>query len=165
MTRKTETIEHLDASIKRWKTRLKRSVTMIEKLEKKRNRLAAKATVAKHLDPVLEQLGALSIRPKAEKTVVFEPELISPVIDQIMSKPPTESEKAANDQILEDSGIPEFLQRKKLDPVAEQIVAEQDAAKKAKAQGRIAKMKAKKAGDLNKMPLSGKAALDLIRNG
>jgi hypothetical protein len=49
--------------------------------------------------------------------------------------------------------------------IADQIREEQATTKKAKAQGRIAKMKAKKSGDTRKMPLSGKAALDLIRNG
>jgi len=171
MARKTETIEHLDASIKRWKTRLKRTMTMLDKLEKKRNRLAAKALVAKHLDPVLEQLAGLTIRPKAEKVVVFEPEPISPVIDEIMSKPPSETEMAAHDRVLEDSGIPAFLRRgQAAQAAADKVIAdsireEQATAKKAKAQGRIAKMKAKKAGDLKKMPLSGKAALDAIRNG
>lgn len=171
MARKTQTIEQLDASIKRWKTKLRRAVNTLGTLEKKRNRLAAKALVAKHLDPVLEQLGALSIRPKAEKVVVFDPEPISPVIDEIMSKPPSEAEKAANDRILEDSGIPAFLRRggeasKAADQFAADLIkAEQATVKKAKAAGRIAKMKAKKAGDLKKMPLSGKAALDAIRNG
>jgi hypothetical protein len=53
----------------------------------------------------------------------------------------------------------------KLDPVAEQIAAEQAETKKKKAQGRIAKMKAKKSGETRKMPLTGKAALEAIRNG
>ena len=166
MTRKTETVAHLDASIARWKTRLKRSVTMIDKLEKKRKRIAAK--------PV-----------KTEKVVVFEPEPAAivdaycarqaepntTVIDQIMSKPPSEAEKARNDKILADSGIPAFLKRgqaaqKAADAViADQIKAEQAATKTAKARGRIATMKAKKSGETKKMPLTGKAALDAIRNG
>jgi hypothetical protein len=61
-----------------------------------------------------------------------------------------------------DTGIPTFLQRKKLDPVAEQIKAEQEETKRAKARGRVEKMKAKQRGDLKKMPLSGKAALAAI---
>jgi hypothetical protein len=60
--------------------------------------------------------------------------------------------------------IPDFLRRQS-SPEAEQIKAEQAAVKKAKAAGRIAKMKAKKSGETRKMPVSGKAALDLIRNG
>ena len=65
----------------------------------------------------------------------------------------------------EDNGIPDFLRRPKLDPVAEQIKAEQAETKKKKAAGRIAKMKAKKSGETKKMPLTGRAALDAIRNG
>jgi hypothetical protein len=63
-----------------------------------------------------------------------------------------------------DLGIPDFLNRK-LDPVAAQIKSEQEETKRAKARGRIEKMKAKQRGDLKKMPLTGKAALDAIRNG
>jgi hypothetical protein len=75
--------------------------------------------------------------------------------------------EAAEDQGLiqkaaDDLAIPSFLQRKKLDPVAAEIKAEQEATKKAKAKGRIEKMKAKQRGDLKKMPLSGKAALAAI---
>jgi hypothetical protein len=176
MTRKTETVAHLDASIKRWKTRLKRSVTMIEKLEKKRKRLAAK--------PV-------------EKVVVFEPDMIARkdvtmmdaqraaadrvggmIIDAGLSAGLTPAQTIGiragltpAQNIGIDTDIPEFLRRgaaaqKAVDAViADQIREEQAATKKAKASGRIAKMKAKKAGDLKKMPVSGKAALDLIRNG
>jgi hypothetical protein len=160
MARKTQTIEQLDASIKRWKTRLRRAVNTLGVLEKKRNRLAAKATVAKHLDPILEQLGALTIRPKAEKTVVFEPDSPPAFLKHV------EAADAA------DAGIPDFLKRAReevanemIDTAADILRKEIADTKKAKAAGRIAKMKAKKAGDLKKMPLTGKAALDAIRNG
>lgn len=152
MTRKTETIEHLDASIARWKTRLKRAMTMIDKLEKKRKRLAAKPAVARQL-------------AKQEKVVVFEPEPIRPEPMHI------EQHVVEIKQEPIDTSIPAFLRRgiaaqKAVDEViADQIREEQATTKKAKAQGRIAKMKAKKAGDLKKMPLSGKAALDHIDNG
>jgi hypothetical protein len=157
MARKTQTIEQLDASIKRWKTRLRRAVNTLGTLEKKRNRLAAKATVSAAFDPVLEQLGALTIRPKAE--AVPASTLVAAVKGHVARR------------LDPDLDIPEFLRRgqaaqKAVDQViADGIREEQAATKKAKAQGRIAKMKAKKAGDLKKMPLSGKAALDAIRNG
>ena len=61
-----------------------------------------------------------------------------------------------------DTSIPAFLRRKP-DPVAEQIAAEQKDLKRRKAQGRIATMKAKKSGETRKMPLTGKAALAAIR--
>ena len=64
----------------------------------------------------------------------------------------------------DDLSIPTFLQRKKLDPVAAAIKLEQEEQKLAKSRGRIEKMKAKQRGDLSKMPLTGKAALDAIRN-
>jgi hypothetical protein len=56
--------------------------------------------------------------------------------------------------------IPDFLQRDR--KVAEELKAEIDEQKKLKARGRIAKMKAKQAGDTRKMPLQGKAALAFI---
>jgi hypothetical protein len=162
MTRKTETVAHLDASIKRWKTRLKRAVTMIDKLERKRRRIAAKVLVASVIDPMVEAL-------KPEKVVVFEPE---PVIsDARLTDAAGTVLRDMAAPVADDIGIPDFLKRgiaaqKAVDAViADQIREEQATTKKAKAQGRIAKMKAKKSGDTRKMPLSGKAALDLIRNG
>jgi len=158
MTRKNETIAHLDASIARWKTRLKRSVTMIDKLEKRRKRLVAKPPAI----PASTLVAAVKghIKRQTEKVVVFEPET---VIDR--------GAELAAVRAPQGLDIPEFLRRgqaaqKAADAVvADQIREEQAATKKAKAQGRIAKMKAKKAGDLKKMPLSGKAALDHIDNG
>ena len=161
---KRETIETIDVALARWKPRLKRAVNAIDKLEKKRRRLVAKATVSAALDPVLEQLGALTIRPKTERVVVFEGDPIDPV--KIVDDPAVKAAKASVEAALLDQspdlGIPSFLRRAP-DPVAEEIKAEQAATKKAKAAGRIAKMKAKKAGDLKKMPLTGKAALAAIR--
>jgi len=161
---KRETIETIDAALARWKPRLKRAVNAIDKLEKKRRRLVAKATVSAALDPVLEQLGALTIRPKTERVIVFEGAPIDPV--KIVDDPAVKAAKASVEAALLDQspdlGIPSFLRRAP-DPVAEEIKAEQAATKKAKAAGRIAKMKAKKAGDLKKMPLTGKAALAAIR--
>jgi hypothetical protein len=47
---------------------------------------------------------------------------------------------------------------------AKAIKAEQDERRKQKSPGRVAKMMAQKADDLDRMPLSGKAALDAIRS-
>jgi len=123
------TIEHVEASLKRWRTRLNRAVTAINKLERQRKRLLAAPT-------------------KAKPPIKSVPELAA---EMVGVKP-------------DDLSIPGFLQRKKLDPVAEQIAAEQAETKKLKARGRIEKMKAKRSGDLKKMPLSGKAALAAIDN-
>jgi hypothetical protein len=50
--------------------------------------------------------------------------------------------------------------------VEEQLLLDQiEARRRAKARGRIAKLLAKKRGELKRMPLSGKAALAAIRNG
>jgi hypothetical protein len=118
---------------------------MIDKLEKQRKRLAKKPD---HLGTMVEIVAATvpSTGPVTGFIPVVKPE---PLV------------KAAEI----DTGIPTFLQRKKLDSVAAEIVAEQAETKKKKAQGRIAKMKAKKSGETRKMPLTGKAALDAIRNG
>jgi hypothetical protein len=133
---KRPTIEYIDESLARWKTRLKRAVTTIDKLEKQKKRLMKKS-------------------PMAIAETLAEPVLVNPKTELPKAEPAPA-----------DLGIPDFLRRQSQpDPVAEQIREEQAATKKAKARGRIEKMKAKKAGELKKMPLSGKAALDHIRNG
>jgi hypothetical protein len=48
---------------------------------------------------------------------------------------------------------------------ADAIKAEIDTKKKAKTKARIEKMKLKQAGELRRMPLTGKAALEFIRQG
>jgi hypothetical protein len=188
MARKTEDPAHLDAMIKRLKTRLKRTMTMLDKLEKKRRRIATKAAVAAVIDPMIAALkpGPITIEVTrhpapmfdgpTEKVVVFEP-------DNVAGFHPDQSEaervrRGAVDVLQpvervvdHDSGIPEFLRRgQAAQAAADKVIAdsireEQAAKKKAKASGRIAKMKAKQSGETKKMPLSGKAALDAIRNG
>jgi hypothetical protein len=173
---KRETIETIDAALARWKPRLKRAVNMIDKLEKKRRRLVAKATVSAALDPVLEQLGALTIRPKTEKSVVFEPDERDYKDELRLCERYWETDQPKAETVAPpadlNTDIPEFLRRGKaaqeaadavIADAAEEIKAEQADVKKRKAAGRIAKMKAKKAGDLKKMPLTGKAALAAIR--
>jgi hypothetical protein len=126
------------AAIKRWRTRLKRAMSMLEKLEKQRRRLEK---------PRLIPVG---VHAKIVDETVMATLQAAPVVTT-----PTPAD---------DLGIPSFLRRNP-DPVVEAIKAEQAETKKLKAKGRIEKMKAKKRGDLKKMPLSGKAALDLINNG
>jgi hypothetical protein len=132
------TLETVTASMARWQTRLRRAVRAIEKLEKQKKRI--EKSVAK---------------PKAEPLAVT-------IMREIAAPDPTPGVIC---RAVPDTGIPAFLQRKKLDPVAEQIKAEQVETKKKKAAGRIAKMKAKQSGETKKMPLTGKAALEAIRNG
>jgi len=176
MARKTQTIEQLDASIKRWKTRLRRAVNTLGTLEKRRNRLAAKAVEPKVPASTLVAAvkGHIARQTKAEPPPGFM-ELAGAGIERPVVEPGPLSTPGPLSVI--DTGIPDFLKRsnelerlgQKLadqsDSAADQIREEIAATKKAKTAGRIAKMKAKKAGDLNKMPLSGRAALDAIKNG
>jgi hypothetical protein len=143
MAKKPVSIEHVSAAISRWQTRLRRAVTMIEKLEKQRKRIE-KAAARKPLP------------------VRFEPK---PALSEIEIAALCGGERAAARLAEIDTSIPAFLERKALDPVAEQIKAEQEATKRAKARGRIERMKAKQRGDLKKMPLTGRAALDAINKG
>jgi hypothetical protein len=130
----TNKLEQNAAATKRWRTRLKRAMTMLDKLEKQRRRLVAKADLA------IAPVGAT------------KPKSITEAYHQAIAAPA---------EI--DTAIPSFLQRRPLDPVAEEIKAEQTDIKKKKAAGRIAKMKAKQSGATKAMPLTGKAALAAIR--
>lgn len=170
------------AATKRWRSRLKRAMTMIEKLERQRKRLEAKKPVEQLTKPeLLDRLETVpqhfwpprptrqdkaelvqaiktaetSERPRG-KALISDPNTLLPAIQE-----------AIQDQLPKSDNldIPPFLKRQQPDPVAEQIKQEQDETKRKKARGRIEKMKAKQRGDLKKMPLSGKAALDFIRKG
>jgi hypothetical protein len=147
MAKKPKTIEHLDASIGRWKTRLKRAVTMIDKLEKQRKRVEKAAA-----NPPKPQ-------PKATAATVQPPK-----VSDVKPLPPDLLKEYR--ETADEPAIPTFLRRtSKDDAAAAEIRQERDDQKKAKARGRIAKMKAKQSGETKKMPLTGRAALDAIRNG
>lgn len=145
----TDKLERNAAAIKRWRTRLKRAMTMLDKLEKQRKRLEAKSKVVEQ--PPLAPPPRLVDTPETVMHQLAKEAKADPVIMRVMAD--------------DDLAIPTFLQRKKLDPAAEQIKSEQAETKKKKAQGRIAKLKAKQSGATKRMPLSGKAALEAIRNG
>jgi len=171
MTRKTETIEHLDASIARWKSRLKRSVTMIDKLEKKRKRML-KVHQPSVADRLVEEIAA-PVAVKVTSHPVANPDNVKLTFEPLGLTGPSGPQCPGAVGVDPDANldIPEFLRRgdaaqKAADAViADQIREEQATTKVAKARGRIATMKAKKSGETRKMPVSGKAALDLIRNG
>ena len=72
--------------------------------------------------------------------------------------------------IADDPGIPTFLDRRSAiqrrdDAERKKMEADLAARKKDKARVRIEKMKAKQSGETKRVPLSGRAALDFIRNG
>jgi hypothetical protein len=162
---KKPTIEAVDASLARWKTRLRRAMTAITKLEAQRKRLAAKQAVpASTLVAAVKGHIARS-RPRAHADLADLGATLGPAIREAAQDAGMVPVKSP------DLDIPEFLRRgKAAQEAADQVIAdgireEQAATKKAKAAGRIAKLKAKKSGELKKMPLSGRAALDAIRNG
>jgi len=65
----------------------------------------------------------------------------------------------------DDLDVPDFLRRTPLSPAGKAIEAEREDRRKAKARGRIEKLKAKQSGAMRAMPLSGKAALAKIMTG
>jgi hypothetical protein len=156
MPRKTVTIEAVDAKLKRWKTRFARAVTEIAKLERQRKRLLAKPTPR-------------APRPWAHADLADLPATLGPAIREAAQEAPKAAEPVRSLQEADKLHIPAFLARGKIDSgdqeTISQIKTEQAETKKAKARGRIEKMKAVKRGDTKKMPLTGKAALDHIRNG
>ena len=125
---------------KRWQTRARRAHTAIDKLMKQERYWERKISSA----PAILVLNA----PK-DQTPIQSPDVAQE------AKPTTPA----------DLSIPQFLQRRPLSPEAAEIATEIAEKKKAKARGRIEKMKAKKSGATKAMPLSGKAALDLINSG
>lgn len=93
---------------------------------------------------------------------------VPPAVETVKPLPPAILAEAR--ATADDIGIPDFLARKRdaerRDAVAaEAIRAEQAEHKRTKSRNRIAEMKAKQAGDTRRMPLSGKAALEAIRQG
>jgi hypothetical protein len=58
-----------------------------------------------------------------------------------------------------------MVRKSPLSPEGTQLLQQIEARRKTKAKGRINKLLAKRRGDLKRMPLSGKAALEAIRRG
>jgi hypothetical protein len=146
---KKQSLEQIEASLSRWKTRLRRAMTAIDKLEKQRKRLVSRGLRA----------GAQSSPPAPRAPVPVDLAIAPPLAKPVPPKPSNGTEKINMPTADE---IPSFLRRSP-DPIAEAIKAGQAETKRLKAKGRIAKMKAKQAGDLKKMPLTGNAALAAIR--
>jgi hypothetical protein len=172
MPKRTKTIADLEADEKRWKTRMRRAFNALDKIDHQKRRLLAKAGAAPpKTTPIIS-----SIAPQRQTTMIgiAAPETAPP--PGFMELSGAGIERPATGDGFD---IPGFLRRakgtaadqaeaqqRKIDrEAADKLREELAATKKAKATGRIATMKAKKAGDTTKMPLSGRAALDKIRNG
>ena len=146
----TTDYENVCAKLKRWRSRLKRAVNTIDKLERQRTRLERKLAAAH-----VEERTKVKAAHEAALALINEPEP-APV------SVPTEEPK-------QPEAIPDFLRRQKdgerRDAENAKIIkAEQEERRKLKARNRIAEMKAKEAGDLDRMPLSDNAALAAIRS-
>ena len=120
-----------------------------EAIRRWQRRLTRAANALAKLERQRRRLGKPASKPDSKPVAVHKP--VDPLIEHVA------------DQL----GIPPFLQRSQPSPQAEAIKAEIAAKKKAKAKAkaRIETMKAKQRGDLKRMPLTGKAALEAIRNG
>jgi hypothetical protein len=161
-----KTIEQLDVSIARWQTRLKRAVNAIERLQKQKKRMLKKPELG-----VPASVLVKAVKSHITRSAKPEPDR-HPIEMTITPTAPGEvTVSVIKDKVEADTGIPEFLRRGQAaqkaadDVIADQLRTGQAETKRLKAQGRIAKMKAKKSGETKKMPLSGKAALEAIRNG
>lgn len=183
MPKKLKTIEEIDAATARWQTRLKRAVGALEKLRQQRKRLTkAKVKLGGYTYTQAELRSAMTIEPpelpvhpaNIETAMLYGKTRTMGVVVEAKPEPVAAvtdiswSEMTGAD--LRDEAIPAFLDRRKAGEAkdaarAAEIRAEQAERKKLKARGRIEKMKAKQAGDLKKMPLTGRAALDAIKNG
>lgn len=145
------TIETVDIAIKRWETKLTRAMRQLSKLRLQRMRLKKRAE-----QPKVTVRASVSAHPTVDSETTLG------------ALPPPEAKPTP---MID--GIPEFLQRTPqaeavkavLDEGTALLKAEIEDTKKRKTKGRIEKMKAKARGDLKKMPLSGKAALDFIDQG
>jgi len=173
MAKRQVTIADLDAEERRWKTRMKRAFNKLDEIDGKKRRLLAKigapppktkpmiADIKPQRHVTMIGIAAPAVEPEVQDAV----EIVAAVADDGFDIPGflRRAKGTAADQAE--------AQRRKAEredgdrKVADAIKAEAEAKRVAKARGRIATMKAKKAGDTKRMPLTGKAALDMIRNG
>ncbi len=157
-----ERLAQIDDSVRRWQRRLTRAVNAMAKLERERRRLMA-----------AQKLPSAVVVAPATEGVTRD---VTPVVAEVTNIPVTE---VPIPDVLpgDDLAIPAFLQRSKDEQqriddakrrdaeTAAKHKAEAEEKRRAKARGRIAKMQAKRRGDLGRMPLQGKAALEAIKRG
>lgn len=150
-------LDHIRTAKRRWQMRAKRAMTMLDKLDKQERRLV------KLLLPTSKEIVAIA-RPRAH-ALLAAPETLGPAIRE-----------AAQDAGLipqDDLSIPGYLRRdgyRQASPITEhQLKLDADREEKrkaraaARAKARKSKRDAKLAGLDRKMPLTGKAALDYIK--
>jgi hypothetical protein len=157
--RMTTDYDRVIEKLKRWRSRLKRAVNAIDKLERQRARLERRMADAKDSERAKVKAAHDAAMALINEEPSGEPSTRLPLIlSRVETKPTSRGET-----------IPDFLRRQKEGErkeaeAAKAIKAEQEDRRKQKSRGRVAKMMAKKAGDLDRMPLSGKAALAAIRS-
>jgi hypothetical protein len=167
----TKTIEQVQANLKRLRSRLKRTVNAIDKLEKAEKRLLSKARsgVAQSVEQTAVNRSVAGSSPAAG--AIEEAKPIPPAIVKTEYAPPpslgSDPQSAHPSPPPPDLDIPIFMRRaaaaKRRDELAAEVIRqEQEERRKTKARNRIAEMKAKQSGETRKMPLSGKAALAKI---
>jgi hypothetical protein len=149
--------EYLDQRIARCQSRIIRTVNVLDKLVKAKRRLqkAIAAELQEKADEAARAVKRLTV--KTETQVESKP--------TIANVPMPHVGKIETDDPL---AVPTFLRR--VSNAADQkaiaeIKAEQAASKTVKAKASAAKSKAKAKGDLRKMPLEGRAALEAIKRG
>jgi hypothetical protein len=141
------TLEQIERSLDRLRSRLYRTVNAINKLEKAHRRIKRRM---ESQDAETQTAQSQKQLAQSEKSKALA-ESVGPAV------------AVPN---LGDLDIPAALKRPPVNPAdaraKEEILAQQEAAKKIKTTARIAKLKADKAGDTKRMPLTGKAALAAI---
>jgi len=141
-------LEHVRAARQRWQTRLTRAVNAIRKLDATERRLLKKAAEPKPIAVPAPAAVAVETDHMSERQ-----------FERFVEAPPKPAEVG---------DIPTFLKRAPLsdaDKAAAEAIkaAAAERAKKKKA-GQAAARKAKLSGETRRMPLTGKAAIDAIKN-
>lgn len=159
----TMTLDQIERSLERLRSRLYRTVNKINKLEKAQKRLKQKQAEADFCHCAAEPKPHKPHRAQPR----YEPATLPQAIENNRTIAETKSGMSVIQSALDDLTIPAALKRTnaKDEAVKAEILTQQEAAKKIKTQARISKLKAAKAGDTKRMPLQGKAALAKIREG
>lgn len=160
---KRQTLEQVDAALKRWNPRLTRAANMVGKLQRQRTRLANKSASASPAAAVEDRAPRVSVVAAPQAPMPVAAAAVSDVTDIPVTELP----------IADSLEIPGFLRRAGsiggMTPadlaVAKAIEDGNADRKRRKAAGRAATRKAKARGELRAMPLSGKAALERIAHG